>query len=74
MTTVQSSYPPPMLENVSSTGQRQQELQKHLYEIASSQVHEELHSSPPPIDYTSTTRGDYRNEGAIHLLLKDTRS
>jgi hypothetical protein len=44
---------------VRAEGQRQQLIKDQLYQVISSEVHEEFHPPPPPMDYSSTTKADY---------------
>ena len=58
-TTVGLSYTSPRGTSVGVEGQRQQMIKEQLYQVISSEVHEEFHPPPPPMDYSSTTKTDY---------------
>lgn len=58
-TTVRLSYTSPSPTSVRVEGRRQQLLKEHLYEVISSEVQEEHHPLPPPMDFTSTTKTDF---------------
>ena len=58
-TTVGLSYTSPRPTSVRVEGQRQQMIKEQLYQVISSEVHEEFHPPPPPMDYSSTTKTDY---------------
>ena len=66
---MQDSFQYPSTDDkIKPEGKRQQLLRKNLYEIVSSQVCKDLHSSPPPVDYTSTTHKDYcSSEGNVDM-------
>lgn len=59
-TTVHLSYASPSQTTVRAVGQRQQLLKQHLCEVISNDVREEFNPPPPPMDYNSTTKKDYR--------------
>lgn len=60
-TIVQDSYAPPssIATNVRSVGKKQEMLKRQLYDMVSSQVHEEFHPPPTPPEYVSTTKKDF---------------
>ncbi len=63
-TMVQQSYQPPSIGPTPprSVGKRQEQIAAQLYNMLSSEVHEEFHPPPPKHEYKSTTQNDF-NKG-----------
>ncbi len=65
---VQQSYQPPCSEPTPrSVGKRQEQIVAQLYNMLSSEVHEEFHPPPPKHEYKSTTQYDF-NKGIVLLI------
>ena len=64
-TTVGLSYTSPSPTSVRVVGQRQQLLKQQLFQVISSEVHDEFNPPPPTVDYSSTTKSDY-GKGACY--------
>ena len=66
-TTVGLSYSSPRPTNVRVVGKKQELLKKQLFEVVSSEVHEEFNPPPPPMDYNSTTQADFGKGELVHI-------
>jgi len=62
ITTCTDSYRKPQTTTVRKVGKRRELLEKELYEKISSEMHEKMNQPPPPIDFMSTTKQDYKRE------------
>lgn len=60
-TMVQTSYldPSSVAANIRTVGRRQEQILAQLYDMVSSEVHDEFNPPPPKPEYTSTTHKDF---------------
>lgn len=62
VSTIHDSYKQPQKLNIRTEGSRKAQLQKQLYHIVSAEVKEEFVAKPPPMDYTTTFKGDFTKD------------
>ncbi|XP_065912509.1 sperm-associated antigen 8-like isoform X2 [Dysidea avara] len=60
--TIHDSFKSPEQSSVRTTGSRKTQLQKQLYDLVSAEVKEECTPKPPPMDYTTTFKGDFSKD------------
>ncbi|KAJ8385500.1 hypothetical protein AAFF_G00185360 [Aldrovandia affinis] len=63
VTTVKDTFIPPVAPGIRQRGRREELLEKALYKTISEQVEEELNRAPPPAEFVSTTREDFKVPG-----------
>ncbi|XP_061071874.1 sperm associated antigen 8 isoform X3 [Conger conger] len=63
VTTVKEAFIPPAASQIRQRGLREELLEKALYNTISQQVDEEFNPGPPPAEFISTTREDFKVPG-----------
>ncbi|XP_035245861.1 sperm associated antigen 8 [Anguilla rostrata] len=63
VTTVKEDFIPPVAPQIRQRGLREELLEKALYKTISQQVDEEFNPGPPPAEFISTTREDFKVPG-----------
>ncbi|KAI1905300.1 hypothetical protein AGOR_G00014680 [Albula goreensis] len=62
-TSTKEAFTPPVAPGVRLRGLREELLEKALYKAVSEQVEEEFNPAPPPAEFFSTTREDFKVPG-----------